>query len=72
MVRAGTGDPEARSWPRPSSTVVLLSKFSTHRSPLELNASEYGPYRDPVALSGTVEVIETAGGGEPCPRAGLW
>jgi hypothetical protein len=40
MARRGTGDPDVESWSLPNSTVVLLSKFSTHKSPEAVNASE--------------------------------
>ena len=40
MVRRGVGDPDVESWSLPNSTVVSLSKFSTHKFPKEVNASE--------------------------------
>jgi hypothetical protein len=40
MVRTGVGDPDLKSWSSANSTVVLLLKFSTHKSPEESNASE--------------------------------
>src|SRR5579863_7734968 len=64
MARRGVGDPDVESCSLPNSTVVLLSKFSTHKSPEESNAREYGPYKEPSAPA-LVELIVTAGVGEP-------
>ncbi len=47
MVCRGVGAPDYESWSLPNSTVVSLSKFSTHKSPEESSTRGVGAVQRP-------------------------